>query len=51
MRWMEHFLLDVGVFLILGLLYEPRLSWCYPLVLLTSALAIGLGLLVMMMEV
>jgi len=39
----EHFLLDAGAFLFVGLLYERRLRRAYPWLLLTSALAVGCG--------
>jgi rhomboid family GlyGly-CTERM serine protease len=39
----NHFLLDVGVFLILGLLYEPYFRRSFPWLLLTMGLAIGLA--------
>ena len=42
----EHFLLDVGPFLIVGLLYERPVRRQYPWFLLGSALAIGASVLV-----
>jgi rhomboid family GlyGly-CTERM serine protease len=46
----EHFWLDVGVFLIVGLMYERQLSWRYPWVLLGSALAVGCGVMLLAPE-
>lgn len=42
----EHFLLDVGAFLAVGLLYERHLGRRYPWILLASAVAVGGGVLV-----
>jgi rhomboid family GlyGly-CTERM serine protease len=39
----EHFYLDGGVFLVLGLLYERHYRGLYPLLLLVSALAVGVA--------
>jgi rhomboid family GlyGly-CTERM serine protease len=47
----EHFLLDVGPFLIVGLLYERSLRRQYPWFLLGSALAIGASVLLFLPEV
>lgn len=41
----EHFLLDVGAFAMVGMLYEHRLGRRYPWLLLFCGLAVGLGLL------
>jgi rhomboid family GlyGly-CTERM serine protease len=41
----EHFLLDVGAFLIVGLLYERHLRRSYPWILLASGVAVGCGVL------
>jgi rhomboid family GlyGly-CTERM serine protease len=43
----EHFLLDVGAFLIVGVLYERHLNRRYPWILLTAALAVGCGVLLL----
>ena len=42
----EHFWLDVGAFLIIGLLYEPKFGRRYPWLLLSSAAAVGISLFV-----
>jgi rhomboid family GlyGly-CTERM serine protease len=47
----EHFLLDVGVFLVVGLIYEPAIRRRYPWLLLASALSVGLGVLVLLPEI
>jgi rhomboid family GlyGly-CTERM serine protease len=44
----EHFLLDVGAFAIVGVLYERHLRPHYPWMLLASGLAVGCGVLVLM---
>lgn len=44
-------LLDVGAFLVVGLLFERNLRRFYPAMLLASAAAVGLGLLVWAPEV
>ena len=41
----EHFLLDVGAFALVGMLYEPRLGRAYPWVILSAGMAVGLGIL------
>ena len=48
---LEHFLLDVGPFLIVGLLYERSVRRQYPWFLLGSALAIGVTVLALLPEV
>ena len=46
MHWSrEHFLLDVGAFAMVGMLYERHLGRRYPWLLLLCGLAVGLGLL------
>ncbi|MCD4727486.1 MAG: rhombosortase [Pirellulales bacterium] len=42
---LEHFLLDVGVFLAIGLMYEPARRRQYPWLLLAAALSVGLSVL------
>jgi len=46
----EHFLLDVGAFAVVGLLYERHLGRHYPWVLLVCGLAVGGGMLVFLPE-
>ncbi len=46
----EHFLLDVGAFLVVGLMYERYLKRQYPWILLASALAVGCGVLLFLPE-
>lgn len=41
----EHFLLDIGAFLVVGVLYERLLNRSYPWILLMAALAVGCGVL------
>lgn len=40
-----HFLLDIGLFLVVGVLYERAVGRAYPVLLLFLCLAVGLGLL------
>jgi rhomboid family GlyGly-CTERM serine protease len=42
---LEHFALDVAVFLVVGCLYEPIIRRIYPWLMLASAAAVGVGLL------
>jgi rhomboid family GlyGly-CTERM serine protease len=42
----EHFLLDVGAFLAVGLMYEPARQRQYPWILLVAALSVGLSVLI-----
>jgi rhomboid family GlyGly-CTERM serine protease len=46
----EHFLLDVGAFLVIGLMYEPAQRRQYPWLLLVAALSVGLGVLILLPE-
>lgn len=46
----EHFMLDVAVFVLVGLIYEPRMGRFYPWVILVSALAVGLGVFIVSPE-
>jgi rhomboid family GlyGly-CTERM serine protease len=46
----EHFLLDAGAFLFVGVLYERHLRPAYPWLLLASALAVGCGAMVLLPE-
>lgn len=41
----EHFFLDAGAFLIVGVLYERHLRRSYPWILLASGVAVGCGVL------
>ncbi len=41
----EHFLLDVGAFALVGILYEPRLGRAYAWMICSAGLAVGLGVL------
>jgi rhomboid family GlyGly-CTERM serine protease len=47
---LEHFFLDVGPFLIVGVLYERYFQRQYPWILLTSAVAVGGGVLLLAPE-
>ena len=46
----EHFLLDVSVFLAVGLMYEPARRRQYPWLLFAAALGVGLGVLIFLPE-
>ena len=46
----EHFFLDVGAFLVVGLLYERRLPRSYAWILLASGVAVGCSLLIFQPE-
>jgi len=46
----EHFLLDVGAFALVGLLYERRLGRHYPWLLLAAGLAVGGGVFLFLPE-
>jgi rhomboid family GlyGly-CTERM serine protease len=46
----NHFLLDVGVFLVLGLIYEPYFRRSFPWLLLSMCAAIGMACLAVMDE-
>ncbi len=46
----EHFLLDVGAFLLVGCLYEKTVGRSYPWVLLFSGLAVGASSLIFLPE-
>jgi len=46
----EHFLLDAGAFLLVGLLYERHFGRSYPWMLLACGLAVGCGVFAMVPE-
>ena len=46
----EHFLLDIGVFLLVGILYERSLGRAYPWILLLSGAAVGVSLFALVPE-